>query len=234
MRNHGILICLLILFTGLNAYAGGDKDKIWLDHNLEECKRSKAVRYMEVTPDGDTYVLHMYTLDKELCMKGAAVDRLGRKWEGNFEFYHANGTLESKGHYVAHTKVGLWERYDLRGNRLAERTYAAYDTQRSAYTYVDEMPLYDGGNKNFKDFLKQKLTTLVYNTEPGGNDLTLELGFVVSEDGTLSGVEFTKGLDPDWDVAALNELKTLPSWLPGKKSGDPVRVFVRVPIDLSR
>ena len=78
------------------------------------------------------------------------------------------------------------------------------------------------------------MNPLVNETEFRENAPNLEVGFVVKEDGMIEGIEFIKGLDPDWDLATLHSLGALPVLIPGKKSGEEVRVYVRLPIDLSR
>lgn len=217
----------------LTLSVSAQSEKIWLDNTLNSCKKKDATHYLEVSPDGNEYSLKMFDKDQKLKMVGTSVDPMGKTFEGYFEFFHPNGKLESKGEYLEDVKIGIWERFDSRGNRLAERTYAAFSPSKMAYTYVEEMPLYEGGNENFSDFLKLKLRPLVNNTEFADKPLSLELGFVVSEQGLIENLEFTRGLTPEWNETALEAIKAMPKWNPGKKSGENVRVWVRLPIDLS-
>ncbi len=188
--------------------------------------------YMKVQKGQDHYDLELYDRDDHLRMKGFSEDAKGRVWHGNFEFYHTNGTLESKGNYLDGLKVGVWERYDANGKPLAERMYAAFDPKAMAYFYVDQMPRFDGGEKKFSEFLKHKWMDLVNDgvfLEKGGQ---IELSFIVTERGSIENLELTKGISAEWDAKALNLLTVLPDWIPGKNQGENVRVGVSLLIEL--
>lgn len=228
-RTSILIIALLCLIQ-----ADAQKEKYWLDNSLELCKKKDASHYMLITACSKEYHLEMFDIEGRLKMIGTSNDSRGEVFEGYFEFYHDNGMVESKGHYLEDYKVGVWDRFDMQGNRLAERMYAAYNPGKNAFFYVDEMPMYEGGNENFLNFLKQKLEPLVNDNEIAQNEATVELGFVVSENGFLEGVELVKGLDAEWNDRALNELQAMPHWLPGKKSGENVRVWMQLAVNLSR
>jgi len=232
ISNHIVLTALLL--CGGSFSLSAQVDPIWVNNNFSECKKSEASHYLLIEQMTDYYVIAMYDVSGNLKMKGGCLDPAGEVFDGEFEFYHSSGMVESKGRYMYDAKVGVWERFDQRGNRLAERNYASFDTRHMAYTYVDEMPKFEGGRKDFSSFLKQKMSPLVNETEFRDNGPKLELGFVVKEDGTIEGVEFIKGLDPDWNMRALHSIGALPTCIPGKKSGKEVRVYVRLPLDLSR
>ncbi len=227
-------VTLYLFALGAWHFSYSQVEPIWINNSFTECKKSEASHYIVIEPIGESYGLAMYDVHGNLKMKGECQDEKGEVFHGDFEFYHSNGMLESKGRYIHDAKVDVWDRYDQRGIALAERYYAAFDARHMAYTYVDEMPRFEGGKKKFQDFLKQKFSSLVNETEFRENALKLEVGFVIKEDGIIEGIEFIKGLDPDWDLKALHTLGTLPAWIPGKKSGEEVRVYVRLPIELSR
>lgn len=227
-----LIVLLSLFFFSLSAVA--QKEKTWLDNSLSICKKGKATHYLTVEPASKHFQIELYDLNHQLKMKGKSRDAKGEIFHGPCEFYHSNGKIESKGNYVDDSKVGIWERYDQQGNRLAERRYAAFNSKKMAYTYVDEMPVFEGGEENFKLFLKQKLSSVVNPTEFASKQQDIELGFVVSERGLIENLEFIKGYTPEWDVAALEELNAMPSWIPGKNAGENVRVYVRLPLDLSR
>ena len=207
------------------------KEKFWLNNSLQHCKKKDATHYMLITACTKEFHLEMFDMEGRLKMIGTSDDERGETFHGYFEFYHDNGMMESKGNYLEDHKVGIWERYDQKGNRLAERMYAAYNPVKHAFFYVDEMPMYEGGNENFLNFLKQKLEPLVNETEHASEGVDIELGFVVSERGLIEGIELVKGLDESWDEQALKELQRLPLWVPGKKSGENVRVWMQLALN---
>ncbi len=220
-------------FILLTLSASAQKEKFWLNNSLEDCKKKNATHYLLIKASKNGYQIEMFNIEDQLKMVGTSNDSKGKIFDGYFEFFHPNGMVESKGTYQEDTKVGIWERFDAKGNRLAERSYAAFNPNKMAYTYVDEMPMYGGGNENFSNFLKQKLQPLVNKTEYADKGVSLELGFIVSEEGFIENVEFTQGLNPEWDKSALEAIKAMPIWNPGKKFGETVRVFVRLPLELS-
>lgn len=234
MRIPNYVSLLALALLSMSQSADAQVDPVWVNNTFSHCAKADASHYLLIEPIADGYLLAMYDVHGNLKMKGGSMDALGELFDGEFEFYHSNGMLECKGRYSYDAKVGVWERYDKRGTPLAERNYASFDAKHMAYTYVDQMPRFEGGKKIFADYLKQKISTLVREDELGDNGSKLEVGFVIKEDGVIEGIEFTKGLNPDWDMAALHTLGTLPSWIPGRKLGEQVRVFLRLPIDLSR
>ena len=190
ISNHVLTLCLVLL--GSAQYTQAQVKPIWVNNAFTECNKSEASHYMVVEAMVESYSLAMYDTQGNLKMKGGSLDADGNTFHGDFEFYHSNGKLESKGRYIHDAKVDVWERYDSRGKTLAERYYAAFDARHMAYTYVDEMPRFEGGRKNFSNFLKQKISPLVNQTEFRENAPNLEVGFVVKEDGTIEGIEFIK------------------------------------------
>ncbi len=48
---------------------------------------------------------------------------------GEFNYYHPNGRLESKGRYDHGVKSGSWVRFDLSGNELSVREYSGMSTE---------------------------------------------------------------------------------------------------------
>ena len=233
MRRACLYTTLLGICLLLSSLSYAQKEKNYLDISLQPCKKGKASYYMSIEPKGEDHELKMFDMKSVLKMTGSSADGQGRIFNGYFEFYHDNGQLESKGEYIKGRKTGIWERFDKRGNKLAERMYAAYNPTKQAFYYVDEMPMYEGGNENFLKFLKQKLQPLVNETEIAQKEAQIELGFVVSEKGEIQGVELVKGLDDGWNREALKKLQAMPLWMPGKKSGENVRVWMQLAVDLS-
>ncbi|NND93659.1 MAG: hypothetical protein HKN45_02275 [Flavobacteriales bacterium] len=223
-------VSFIIIFS---LVSNAQKDKNWLDVTMQPCKKGKAYYYLSHTPMEDGQMVKMYDLADRLRMKGFTEDKRGEIYDGPFEFYYANGNVESRGQYIKNQKVGLWERYDTHGNKLAERMYAAYNPMKQAFYYVDEMPSYEGGDENFLNFLKHKLKPIVDQSRYSPGDTDIEVGFVVSEKGFIESFELVKGLDEEWNEKALKELNAMPLWEPGKKSGENVRVWMQLTLDLS-
>ena len=56
-------------------------------------------------------------------MTGRYLDEELKVADGEFIYYHKNGTVESKGMYANGMKKGTWERFAEDGTRKAERNY---------------------------------------------------------------------------------------------------------------
>ena len=54
--------------------------------------------------------------------------------------------------------------------------------------------------------------------------------FVVERDGSVTGVDILKGVDPALDKEAMRVAKLMPKWKPGKQQGKAVRTRFKVPV----
>jgi hypothetical protein len=79
------------------------------------------LRTARETPDG--WAARVYGPNGGLLMTGTFIDRNLRIPQGDFTFYHPNGNEESKGRFCNGGKVGLWQRWDQRGQPLSDRSY---------------------------------------------------------------------------------------------------------------
>ena len=82
------------------------------------------LRVVKLMDDGG-YLVRVVSADGTLRMTGSYADAALTMPDGDFEFYHANGQLESSGSYQMGNKDGIWERYAWDGSHLAERLYKA-------------------------------------------------------------------------------------------------------------
>jgi hypothetical protein len=224
------LSIILLSFTLSGLF--GQEGPIWLDQHLKPCKKNNGLLYMKVAQSTGAYELEVMDKSHNKIMKGQSLDPKGTEWNGNFEFYHPDGNIESRGLYQEGAKVGVWERFDSKGNQLAERMYAAFDHKSMAYFYVDQMPVYRGGEKKFQEFLKLSWKEIVNDNVFLEKDGPLELSFIVTEKGSVVSPRFTQGVSAEWDAKALNLLTVIPDWVPGKNQGENVRVKVRLLIEL--
>jgi len=58
----------------------------------------------------------------------------------------------------------------------------------------------------------------------------VSLRFVVTPDGSVEQVEVVKSLDPSCDREAVNKVKKMPKWVPGRQNGNPVSVYYNLPV----
>jgi TonB family protein len=100
----------------------------------------------------------------------------------------------------------------------------------SAYTKVDEMPVYNGGDTAILGFIARKT---IYPAEAKTKAIQgrVVVKLVVEKDGSISRVAIIKGVDPLLDAEALKVVSTLPKFeKPGILNGKPVAVNYMIPI----
>ena len=56
------------------------------------------------------------------------------------------------------------------------------------------------------------------------------VSFVVNKDGSMSDFKIVTGSNPVLKDAAIEVLRGMPKWIPGKKDGEVVRVKTSIPI----
>lgn len=96
------------------------------------------------------------------------------------------------------------------------------------FTIVEDMPVYPGGEEG----LIKYLSSIPYPPIAKENDIegSVYIRFVVDKSGAVTNVEIARGADKILNDAALNWVKKMPSWTPGKQRGKPVKVQFIVPL----
>ncbi len=95
-----------------------------------------------------------------------------------------------------------------------------------AYAYVKVMPEFPGGEDSLHSYLNKNLK---YPLEANDNFETVYIQFVVERDGTLSGITIARGFNKYLCNAAIECIKAMPKWIPGRQNGKAVRVKTIVP-----
>jgi len=98
-----------------------------------------------------------------------------------------------------------------------------------AYTIVDEMPMFPGGDAALLRFIAENTR---YPKEAKDQSIQGKVitRFKVNADGTVSDVSILKGVNTYLDAEALKVVSTLPKFTPGKLNGVAVPVWYAVPI----
>ena len=104
----------------------------------------------------------------------------------------------------------------------------AIDTNR-IYDITEIRPEFPGGIKAMFDFIHDHL---VYPENASKNNLEgrVIVQFIIRRDGTISDINILKGFDKECDQAAVDVIKKMPNWKPGKQSGVPVNSKYVIPI----
>lgn len=100
--------------------------------------------------------------------------------------------------------------------------------EKPFYT-VEQMPSFPGGEAEMQRFIQANLKYPVVAQESGISG-RVTIRFVVTKDGTISDVQVMRGIDPSCDKEAVNVVKKMPKWIPGKQNGRAVPVYFTLPV----
>lgn len=92
------------------------------------------------------------------------------------------------------------------------------------------MPQFPGGEAELHKFIVSELQYPIdarVNKESG----EVLVAFSVGMDGYISGVRVVRSVSESLDAEAVRVVSKMPSWIPGKKNGRPVRAEMTIPIN---
>ena len=98
------------------------------------------------------------------------------------------------------------------------------------YNSVEEMPSFPTGNNN--DIVAYIQSKIKYPAEAVRNKVKgkVIISFVIDKEGNVTDILIEKGIGSGCDQAALNAVRQLPRFAPGRQDGQPVAVRFVVPI----
>ncbi|MCL1867522.1 MAG: TonB family protein [Paludibacter sp.] len=94
----------------------------------------------------------------------------------------------------------------------------------------DEEPKFPGGREALYKYIFEIIRYPIEAAEKGIQGKTT-IRFVVEKDGTVNDVVVLRGFNKYCDAEAVRVVKSLPKFIPGKKNGEPVRVYFTMPIN---
>lgn len=112
---------------------------------------------------------------------------------------------------------------------LQQDTIQAKDDHSQIFCYVTEtMPEFPGGQGELLKYLKEEVSK--YAPSDSWNKGRITVSFVVDSVGKICDPEVFRSLTIEQDSIAIQIIKNMPDWSPGKQRGKPVRVKYTVPI----
>ena len=120
--------------------------------------------------------------------------------------------------------------YFHNGGRIWWKTIS--DLPDNAYTIVEIMPQFRGGDQALMKYLD---TNLEYPTGDVGNRIqgSVIVQYIVATNGAITNVKVLKGIGGRYDEAAVKVVSGMPKWIPGQQNGKPVRVKFNISIPFS-
>ncbi len=102
------------------------------------------------------------------------------------------------------------------------------------YTAVDEQPVFPGGQAALLKYLSCNIQYPPKAAEDGKEGKVV-VQFVVEKDGHVGDdVKIVRSVDKDLDNEAIRVCKSLPQFTPGRKDGQPVRVWYTIPVTFKK
>jgi len=101
--------------------------------------------------------------------------------------------------------------------------------EEEIFTVVESMPQFPGGDAARMKFLQENIKYPQLARESGIQG-TVFVTFVVEVDGSVTDVRVLRGIGGGCDEEAVRVIKEMPSWVPGRQRGQPVRVQFNMPI----
>ena len=104
-----------------------------------------------------------------------------------------------------------------------------YDTisKRNIFLIVSEIPFFGDSIHDFHEYVKNNLKHPNIQSDVVGK---VYVQFIIEIDGSLTNFKIMRGIYPDFDKEAIDVLKNMPKWTPGKCNGEKVPVYFTVPI----
>jgi protein TonB len=101
----------------------------------------------------------------------------------------------------------------------------------TVYNSAEVQPTFEGGRDAMVDYLRKNLKYPADGSEEG----TIEVTFVVSENGSVRDAEVVSGPnDPALRAEAIRVVSGMPKWAPGKQGGSPVHTKFSLPITFQK
>lgn len=110
-------------------------------------------------------------------------------------------------------------------------TVTQYKKGDFVYEIVDEPAQFPGGIQALKNYLAENITYPQIAVDKGLQGKCY-IQFVVSETGTIEQVKVKKGVRKckECDMEAVQVVKNMPKWEPGKVNGKPVNSNFKLPV----
>ncbi len=116
------------------------------------------------------------------------------------------------------------------GDTFSKNMPVPYKAEGSrVYSVVEETPAFPGGDDARIEYIKNNLK-YPEEARKQGIEGTVFITFVVEPDGSITNEKVLRGIGGGLDEIALEVIKNMPAWKPGKVKGEPVPVQFNMPI----
>ncbi len=121
---------------------------------------------------------------------------------------------------------------DLNKIAIKEEVIAApkvEEEQPVSIAMVEQKPEFPGGEAAMYKWLGENIVYPAAASEEGVQGRVV-VEFVVGKDGSITNVRVVRPRHPALDKEALRVVKAMPKWMPGRNTGQPVKVTYTLPV----
>ena len=106
------------------------------------------------------------------------------------------------------------------------------DISSKIFEIVEEYPSFNGGDAEYYKYLSENVKYPQIAKESNISGIVY-VSFIIEKDGSISNVNLVKGIGGGCDEVAIETIKKMPKWNPGKQRTKAVRTKLVLPIKFS-
>lgn len=114
-------------------------------------------------------------------------------------------------------------------DRMRKAEDAKPDRTNQIFVAVEQDPRFPGGEDALNSYIEKNIVYPPIAKENGINGVVY-IKMIVNKDGSLSDFKIVRDIGGGCGQAALNLMKKMPKWSPGKNNGHAVRVYYTIPV----
>lgn len=97
------------------------------------------------------------------------------------------------------------------------------------FNMVEVAPKFPGGMKEFYSFISNNFKFPENLSKDAQNRIVI-IRIVINKIGEIVYAEIANGINNEINQMALNQIKSMPKWTPGKQNNNPVNCYLKIPI----
>ena len=118
---------------------------------------------------------------------------------------------------------------DLNKIEVKEQVIAEPDDEPLSIALVEQKPSFPGGEAAMYTWLGNNIVYPPAASEEGAQGRVV-VEFVVGKDGSITNVRVVRPRHPALDREAVRVVSAMPTWVPGRNNGQPVKVTYTLPV----
>jgi periplasmic protein TonB len=100
---------------------------------------------------------------------------------------------------------------------------------RPLFFSVETAPKFPGGLHGYYQFIADSLQ-MPANRFSKSSHRVVMVNVIINKQGTVVFAEISKGVNEAYNMAALDLMRKMPAWEPGRQNGYPVPVSLEIPV----